>query len=237
MRKKRMESKAVMRTFFALAGGASAAAASCLAVVLTDCLSGVYRRRLGRTELADLRYGAGMGGFSWAAFLRLLAAALRGEAGCSASAELLGLADAEVRPCLQLALRFRLEAAALTGHISLGECAATPPASPLAREYLAELRRFLVDAVTTARGDSGATHRQHLGEDATMQLSQRMAGATTASQSGSLAMFNSEKPEGAAGSSRGNRGHAAKKRVGGSLVAPQVRRGRCGGANPFQLSG
>eukprot|EP00747_Dinoflagellata_sp_TGD_P034300 gnl/TRDRNA2_/TRDRNA2_137178_c0_seq2.p2 gnl/TRDRNA2_/TRDRNA2_137178_c0~~gnl/TRDRNA2_/TRDRNA2_137178_c0_seq2.p2 ORF type:complete len:153 (-),score=19.45 gnl/TRDRNA2_/TRDRNA2_137178_c0_seq2:48-506(-) len=49
-----------------------------LTLTVTDCLSGIFQRRLEETALSDLRRNAGMAEFAWSGFLRLLAAAFRG---------------------------------------------------------------------------------------------------------------------------------------------------------------
>lgn len=226
------------------AGGVGERTAPTLNLTVTDCLSGVFRQRLGFVELTEVRREAGMPEFPWNGFLRLLSAALRGESGCSATVELIPPAagSSAKSPHVQLALRFQLEAAALVSRIDISDCVLPPLAAPGTETYLRELHSFILGAVTVARSGGGATELLPRVVDGSQLPSFSLASAGTMPVSGSSAGTGaaSRKPESAAaapGGSAHGRGPAPKKRVGGSLVDPHARRARGGaGSNPFQLS-
>lgn len=227
-----------------------------LSLTVTDCLSGIFRRRFGFTELMEMRREVGMAEFAWGTFLKLLATALRGQGGCSAVVELKpsqATPSAEVLR-MHLILRFQLQAAALVTRVDLGTCTDGPSASPGMDVYLCELHNFIVGAVAAAGGNDAAGQSPQLAKDgASQSQSPRLSkdalqltvdiGATVVTAGAdfaNLASANARKVESLSGSTPGSAANAKipapKKRTAGSLVDPHARRLRGAGANPFQLS-
>ena len=126
-----------------------------LCLTITDCLSGVFERHLGLGEMTDVRQEAGMAEFSWAAFLRLFASALRGEAGCGASVEPQLQPDQLAVSSVGLALKFQLASVALVSRLDVPVAAVAPDlTAPVVEAYLHQLRRFLSGAVAAARASA-----------------------------------------------------------------------------------
>jgi hypothetical protein len=218
-----------------------------LNLTVTDCLSGIFRRRFGFDGLSEMRREVGMAEFAWGGFLKLLSSAFRNQGGCSAT---ISLTSAESAPAatesrMQLTLRFQLQAAALVTKVDLGACAVGPVAALGLDKYLGELHGFVVSAVEAASG-SGTGNVPLSGQatcfgDETLQMSTLSFGvpSTLPCLNGFTAPASSDKrletlPGSMSVAARSAK-PAAKKRV-GSLVEPNVRKVRGVGTNPFQLA-
>lgn len=109
----------------------------------SNCVTGIFQRRLGHQELMDVRHNAGMEDFNWSNFLVLLLAALRNERGCSCAFEhaAFGSASAVLRLC------FHLQGATLSCCLQVMAQQSPPGPESLTRPYLEDLRRFFLTAL------------------------------------------------------------------------------------------
>lgn len=216
--------------------------------MVTDCVSGIFRKQFGFTELTEMRREVGMAEFAWGTFLKLLSSAFRCQGGCSVAVE---LRPSEAPLAAQgqhmhLTLRFQLQAAALVTRVDLGTCTDGPSAALGIEAYLGELHTFIVGAVAAASGNesscglprpTGHSQSPQLSKDALLLPAQSLGatlsiGGITASSGSSN---SSRKTESTPGSAQSAKTAVPKKRA-GSLVDPHARRVRSAGANPFQLS-
>eukprot|EP00929_Paragymnodinium_shiwhaense_P088402 TRINITY_DN48724_c0_g1_i1.p1 TRINITY_DN48724_c0_g1~~TRINITY_DN48724_c0_g1_i1.p1 ORF type:complete len:342 (-),score=75.71 TRINITY_DN48724_c0_g1_i1:326-1351(-) len=142
--------------FVAVCSREGSQASLALKIVASDCLAGIFERRLQQVDLEEMRQEAGMAEFGWPGFLRLVACALRGEAGCSAAIEVAAAAAAGGDAAsATLTMRFKLEAAALVSRVRL---LVAPDGSPSAgQSYLKALQRLTLRAVAAA--SAGAASR------------------------------------------------------------------------------
>jgi hypothetical protein len=217
-----------------------------LSLTVTDCLSGIFRKRFGRAEFAEMRQEVGMAEFAWGTFFKLLALALNSRDSCSALVELQQPhSDATSHgPHMHLTLRFQLQAAALVTRVDLGTCTDGPSAALGIEAYLRELHVFMVDAVAASRGsysDSQAAPLQKDGisQSASSSLQERAlpcSPLTLGALTSCIASTSGRKPDNVVKSTQAGKVAAPKKRAAGSLVDPHARRLRGSSANPFQLS-
>eukprot|EP00427_Karlodinium_veneficum_P030134 CAMPEP_0169182954 /NCGR_PEP_ID=MMETSP1016-20121227/366_1 /TAXON_ID=342587 /ORGANISM="Karlodinium micrum, Strain CCMP2283" /LENGTH=271 /DNA_ID=CAMNT_0009258281 /DNA_START=146 /DNA_END=958 /DNA_ORIENTATION=- len=214
----------------------------CLSLTVTDCLSGIFCRRFGISEFAEIRRNVGMAEFAWGGFLKLLSSAFRNQGGCSVVVDLKApdTSSSSLRSHMILTLRFQLEAAALVTSIDMGSSSAAPVAIPGLDSYLRELHGFVVGAISAASGTSTsqAHHPTCIGDDTLQMPTLHLGGgASLFTVSATPAMLSSERKfESVASAPPAPKAPTTRKRVGGSLVEPHVRKARGGGANPFQLS-
>ena len=179
---------------------------SAVNLTVTDCVSGIFGRRLGERELDEMRQDSGMAEFGWSGFLRLLSAALRGTAGCSTVLEMPvqndgpleststrlavtaseGLSGVTGKSSASLTFRFKLEAAALMSQVRLDSRAVAPTSS---ERYLRELRDFMTSAVGAAANNNntgtcsaGAGAGVGVDNRTTTELAPRFCGTSAARQ-------------------------------------------------------
>merc|ERR1712224_244108 len=110
----------------------------------SDCVNGIFKRRLGHRELIAVRRDAGMEAFNWSNFLVLFLAALRCERSCSCTAEGMSFGCSSV----VLKLQLHLHGATLSCCLPLHAEPSSPGPEALTRPYLEELRRFFLTAMT-----------------------------------------------------------------------------------------
>lgn len=132
-------------------------------VTASDCVTGIFKRRLGTQELISIRHDAGMEDFSWQNFLTLFFAALRSEQGCSCEAQSAVFGSRSVF----LSLHFRLQAATLSSRLELLAHARSPGPELVTRPYLAELRKFLLCGMKAAQSQRSAADASRSGDAGT----------------------------------------------------------------------
>jgi len=232
-----------------------------LRLMLSDCLGSIFCASLHLKELEEIRQDAGMAGFAWDVFIRLLSAALREEDGCSAVVDVKdsdnsSSSDGSHKHChLQLALRFQLEFAALTGRINVDETVRAPQVTLDDGAYHEEFRNFVFSAVLSAQGKrpskktiptleayvtkmtEGATEATTLQTVTTTSptvMTTSSPAMTTSPRKTAAADYTLERQAESASVSTPSSRPVIKKRQ-GAVIDPVARRMRRGGANPFQL--
>jgi len=220
--------------------GDTASAGPGLNITVTNCLTGIFCKKLKFMDVAEVRQAAGMVEFSWTMFLKLLSAALRNEEGCSTTVR-----PAACRTCpatesyLELVCRFQLESVALVGRIKVAEKVPAPLPTLEGDNYLRDLRGFVVAAVRAAAHRSIPTSSQFLqGSDSILQTPAWLDGRVSTLPSANGAGTNLERGREhmSAASRSAHISTAHRKRAGVSMVDPHSRKARNAGSNPFQLS-